>query len=88
MDQMARMRRLRIRSWRRGTREMDLLLGRFADANLATFDADGVELFEALLDEDDPLVADLVFGFKPGGRLAPIADAIRQFHSINIEGEQ
>jgi antitoxin CptB len=29
-----RRRRLRMRSWHRGTREMDLILGGFADARL------------------------------------------------------
>ncbi|NIP76442.1 MAG: succinate dehydrogenase assembly factor 2, partial [Xanthomonadales bacterium] len=37
-DRETRLRRLRIRSWRRGTREMDLILGPFADARLADLD--------------------------------------------------
>lgn len=46
-------RRLSIRAWRRGTREMDLVLGPFADARLAAMDAAALAAFEALLDEND-----------------------------------
>ena len=33
-----RRKRLRFRSWHRGTKEMDLLMGSFADAHLSAFD--------------------------------------------------
>lgn len=46
--------RLRFRSWHRGTREMDLLLGSFADANLYAFSADEVDQYEAILELSDP----------------------------------
>ncbi|MDJ1008802.1 MAG: succinate dehydrogenase assembly factor 2 [Paracoccaceae bacterium] len=48
-----RLKRLRIRSWRRGTREMDLLLGGFFDADGATLEAAELDLYEALLGEND-----------------------------------
>ncbi len=48
-----RLRRLRMRSWHRGTREMDLILGRFADAALATLDPVPLESFDRLLSEND-----------------------------------
>ena len=48
-----RLKRLRIRSWRRGTREMDLILGRFADTRLGDLDAGALDLYEALLEEND-----------------------------------
>ena len=48
-----RLRRVRMRSWRRGTREMDLVLGGFADGALAGLDAAGLDAFEALLSEND-----------------------------------
>jgi len=50
----ARLGRLRIRCWRRGTREMDLILGPFADAALAGLGAAELDALEALLAEDDP----------------------------------
>ncbi len=46
--------RLRYRSWHRGTREMDLLIGSFADRFLPEFDAEQLARFEDLLRESDP----------------------------------
>jgi antitoxin CptB len=47
------LKRMRMRSWRRGTKEMDLILGPFADTELAGLDADTQMRFDALLDEND-----------------------------------
>ena len=49
----ARLRRMAMRSWRRGTKEMDLILGPFADARLAGMGAATLELYDALLAEND-----------------------------------
>jgi antitoxin CptB len=49
----ARLKRMAMRSWRRGTKEMDLVLGPFADAQLAGMSAEGLELYDALLAEND-----------------------------------
>ena len=48
-----RRKRLRLRCWRRGTREMDLILGQFADAHLPDLDPEMLEALEALLSEND-----------------------------------
>jgi antitoxin CptB len=48
-----RLKRLRLRSWQRGIREMDLILGRFADASLAQLDPALIESFDVLLSEND-----------------------------------
>lgn len=45
--------RLRMRAWRRGTKEMDLILGPFADAVLPALDAPTRAQFELLLEEND-----------------------------------
>lgn len=58
----ARLKRLRMRAWRRGMREMDLLLGRFADAHLADLDGPALDDFEALLAEMDQDLLDWVTG--------------------------
>jgi antitoxin CptB len=50
----ARRKRLLMQSRRRGMREMDLVLGAFADYHLATFDAEQLERYEALLSCPDP----------------------------------
>jgi antitoxin CptB len=57
--------RLRIRSWRRGTREMDLILGAFADARLATLDPETLALYDALLAENDHDLYRWVTGADP-----------------------
>ena len=49
----ARLKRMKIRSWRRGTKEMDLILGPYADAELAGMDEAALDLFDALLLEND-----------------------------------
>lgn len=48
-----RIKRLRMRAWHRGTKEMDLLLGGWADRNLAGADDSALDLFERVLAEDD-----------------------------------
>jgi antitoxin CptB len=48
-----RLKRLRLRSWRRGTKEMDLILGGFADAELAGLDGATLDDYERLLEEND-----------------------------------
>ncbi|WP_298431018.1 succinate dehydrogenase assembly factor 2 [uncultured Jannaschia sp.] len=49
----ARIKRMRIRAWRRGIKEMDMILGGYADAELGNLDAEGLDLFEAVLGEND-----------------------------------
>jgi antitoxin CptB len=49
----ARLKRLRMRAWRRGTKEMDLILGPFADTHLADMPEAGLDMFEAVLAEND-----------------------------------
>ncbi|MEL7453523.1 MAG: succinate dehydrogenase assembly factor 2, partial [Pseudomonadota bacterium] len=48
-----RRRKLRFRAWRRGFREMDLLMGAFADAHIESLDENGLAEFEALLSTPD-----------------------------------
>lgn len=51
---ITRRKRLLFRSWHRGSREMDLLLGRFAERHLPTFSERQLDLFEDLLEAGDP----------------------------------
>ena len=64
-DPSVRKKRLRYRCWHRSSREADLLLGRFADKNLAIFGETDLNQFEALLNEADPDIWDWVVGRKP-----------------------
>ena len=50
--------RQRFRSWHRGTREMDLILGRFADAHLAAMTQAQLDRYAALLENSDPDIYD------------------------------
>jgi antitoxin CptB len=60
-----RRKRLLFRCWHRGTREMDLILGRFADAEIADLsDGDMAEL-ERLLEVPDPDLYAALTGDKP-----------------------
>jgi antitoxin CptB len=59
-----RIERLRFRSWHRGTREMDLLLGSFADAHLAGFTAEELDRYEALLQQSDPDLYNWITGVE------------------------
>ena len=57
-----RRKRLLFRSWHRGTRESDLILGRFADSHLAGFDVAQLDRYEALLDCADADIFEWVSG--------------------------
>jgi len=48
-----RVKRLRMRSMRRGIKEMDLILTAFADAELADLDIGEIDLYDRLLSEND-----------------------------------
>ena len=48
-----RRKRLRMRAWHRGIKEMDLILGGYADAHLQTLDDPALDTFEAALEEND-----------------------------------
>ncbi|WP_341368855.1 succinate dehydrogenase assembly factor 2 [Yoonia sp. BS5-3] len=45
--------RMRMRSMRRGIKEMDLILSAFADVHLAGMDGDALALYDRLLTEND-----------------------------------
>ena len=48
-----RLKRMKMRSMRRGIKEMDIILERYADDNLASMDAVTLDLYDALLHEND-----------------------------------
>ena len=79
-----RIRRLAIRSWRRGTKEMDLILGPFSDTELAGLTGDMLDRYDALLSEND---IDL---YRWTSRQSPtpnehraMLEMIRRFHRIS-----
>ncbi len=60
-----RRKRLFYRSWHRGSREADLILGPFAAAYLPLFDGPQLERYEALLECSDADLLDWLTGKTP-----------------------
>ena len=60
-----RLKRMRMRAWRRGTKEMDLVLGPYAEAHLATMSPERLDLYDALLGENDQDLLPWVLGQTP-----------------------
>ena len=61
----ARLKRIRMRAWRRGTREMDLVLGPYADARLAGLDDAALDGLDRLMGENDQDLYQWVSGQRP-----------------------
>lgn len=61
----ARLKRMQMRSWRRGTKEMDLVLGPYAEVHLAKMLPDALDLYDALLAENDQDLLPWVMGQSP-----------------------
>ena len=78
-----RRKRLLFRCWHRGTREMDLILGRFADAEIANLGDDDLGRLEHLIEVPDP---DLYAAVTGDRMLAPehanaLFDRIKSFRA-------
>jgi antitoxin CptB len=79
-----RRRRLLYRSWHRGTREMDLIMGRFADAALGELTETEITELERLTDVPDPEL----YAWLTGGRPVPddyeltVFRRLRDFHAL------
>ena len=68
-----RLKRLHMRSMRRGMKEMDLILSRFAEAYLGQLDEPTLELYDAMLSENDQdLYAWVVGQTAPPETYAPL----------------
>ena len=53
MDNQTLIKRLKYRSWHRGCKETDLILGNFAEEKLETLPPELLSAYTSLLDEDD-----------------------------------
>lgn len=81
-----RRKRLLWRSWHRGMQEMDLLLGRFADAHLETLDEGDLDVYETLIEVPD---RDL-FAWLAAREPAPVeydTPVFRRIRAFHTEGE-
>lgn len=54
--------RLIFRSWHRGTREMDLIMGRFAEQAVPSMTEAELDVYARLLEENDPDIYDWLCG--------------------------
>ncbi len=64
-DRANRLKRLKYRAWHRGTKEMDLMLGPYADAHLGGMSAEELDRFERVLDEADTDLLKWILGQEP-----------------------
>lgn len=76
-----RRRKIQFRAWRRGFRELDLLMGSFADQHLAELSEADIAEFERLLDVPDWDVYAWISGNKeaPENYNSSLLDRMKQF---------
>ena len=80
-----RRRRALFRAWHRGTREMDLLLGRFADTHMASLADHDLADFEALMELPDGDLYAVITGRAAiaAGHDTPLLKVIIAFHAAD-----
>ncbi len=78
-----RIKRLQMRSWRRGTKEMDMILGPYSNTEIAQLSHEALELYEALLNENDQdLYVWMSRQITPPAEHLDIIEVIQNFHKI------
>ena len=84
-----RRKRLRFRAWRRGFREADMIMGRFAEARLDTMSVQEVDEFERLLDAPDTDVYAWITGrdSEPENYQGPVLDQLKSFR-YEVDADQ
>jgi antitoxin CptB len=78
-----RRRKLLFRAWRRGVREMDLIVGRFADAYIDKFDEPALDEFERLIEVPNSTL----YGWVVGKEKVPAdrdTTVLRQLIGFNV----
>lgn len=70
------------RAHHRGTKEMDIILGTFADAELLRLSDSEISAFEVLLALPDPEIDRMVKGAEPPPDLAILFTRIRRHHGL------
>lgn len=60
----ARLKRMSMRSWRRGTKEMDLILGPYSDAHLGQMSGAELTIYDRLLEENDTDLLPMILGHQ------------------------
>lgn len=85
-DITSRRRKALYRANHRGTREMDVIFGRFAVSHLPTCGDPELGLFERLLEQPDPDLVQWVTMGTPAGEpeFEPLISAMRRFHGLAV----
>ncbi|MFM1815309.1 MAG: hypothetical protein RLZ98_2004 [Pseudomonadota bacterium] len=83
-DIQLRRKRAAYRAHHRGTKEMDWLVGRYADARVGDMNDPELALFEAFLALPDPELQNWIMGDEPVSdpRFAPLVGEVRCFHGL------
>ncbi len=78
-----RRRKILFRSWHRGTREMDLIMGRFADVHIGDFSEAELDDFERLIEVPDRDLFAWVTDKSetPGNYDTSVFRALKTFHA-------
>jgi antitoxin CptB len=84
----ARRRKLLFRSWHRGMRETDLIMGRFADAAIHELTADELAAFERLLEVPDREILAWITGemAAPAEHDTPLLHRMRELNRRGAGG--
>jgi len=81
----ARLKRMAMRSWRRGTKEMDLVLGPYADTQLGRMSLAELDAYDALLAENDQDLMAWMLGQKPApANHAPLVAVLRAYAATRL----
>lgn len=81
----AHLKRLRMRSWRRGMKEIDIVFGPWADAHLAQLSPETLALYDSLLLENDQDILSWILGRSaPPERFLQILSQISDFSQRKI----
>jgi antitoxin CptB len=83
-----RRRKLLFRAWRRGVREMDLIVGRFADVHIDKFDERALDDFERLIEAPNAALYAWVTGDEaaPAEQNTAVLRELIGFHRRTGEG--
>jgi len=80
-NQQTRLKKLHYRSWHRGCKETDVILGHFADSHLEGLSTAQLDVYERLLDEQDADIWNWLIGKELPTRqeYTPVIKLLRQF---------
>ncbi len=86
MDRETRIKRLRFRSWHRGTKEADMMVGGFFDRFSSLWDETELVWYEMLMDEQDVDIMAWASGSTPSPAhiAGPMLTAMQRLDYISI----